>query len=211
MKIYKQKIIKISVIVLEVSSVLLLAYLVLFPFYPMLVYKLKYEGKVEYIPYESGNASTSLEMHKKIVQNNFPEAHYDISPNRLIIPKIGVNAPIVESESEKFGLSQGAWHLPDSSSPDRGGNTVITGHRFKYLPPNNVTFYSFDKLGEGDFVSVIWNKEEYDYYIVETKIVPATEVSILEASNEAKLTLFTCHPIYSTEKRLVVVAEPVKN
>jgi sortase A len=99
--------------------------------------------------------------------------------------------------------------LPDSSTPDQGGNTVITGHRFKYLPPNNLTFYLFDKLAAGDIISVIWHEQEYYYRIKETKIVDKTETSILNQTREPILTLFTCHPIYSEENRLVVIAEPV--
>ena len=59
----------------------------------------------------------------------FPEADYAVSGNRVIITKIGVNAPIVESKSAEYGLSKGSWRIPESSTPDKGGNTVITGHR----------------------------------------------------------------------------------
>ena len=90
------------------------------------------------------------------------------------------------------------------------GNTVITGHRFKYLPPHNLTFYLFHKLEAGDIFSVIWNEQDYYYRIKEVKIVDKTEVSILDSTEEPTVTLFTCHPIYSTEQRLVVVGELIE-
>ncbi|PLX28062.1 hypothetical protein C0583_02415 [Candidatus Parcubacteria bacterium] len=211
MNINKQKILKYFIYGLEILAVLILLYLLLFPFYPWLVYKFKYEDKVEFVPYESSNATTSLEAHKRVINSVLPSIDYDVSPNRLIIPKIGVNAPIVESDNEQQGLSMGAWRVPDSSTPDQGGNTVITGHRFKYLPPHNVTFYSFDKLEKGDLVTVLWNKEEINYHIIETKVVPETEISIMDQTVEPRLTMFTCTPIYSTENRLVVIAEPIEN
>ncbi len=37
-----------------------------------------------------------------------------------------------------------------------------------------------------------------------------TEVSILDPTEEPTVTLFTCHPIYSTEQRLVVVGELIE-
>jgi sortase A len=101
----------------------------------------------------------------------------------------------------------GAWRVPESSTPDKGGNTVITGHRFKYLPPSNLTFYLLDKMETGDIISVVYKEKEYYYRVKEIKIVDKTELSILAPTKEPILTIFTCHPIYSTEKRLVVTGD----
>ena len=130
-----------------------------------------------------------------------------LSPRRIIIPKIGVNAPIIDTENEDYGLSKGAWRLPDSSTPDKSGNTVLTGHRFKYLPPSNLTFYLFHKLEKGDITSVAWDGKIYYYRVKEIKIVSKDEVSILKQTKDPTLTMFTCDPIYSTKNRLVIVSE----
>lgn len=203
-----KNIIKFTSVFLKVSAFVIFAYLIIFPFYPKIKYKLSYDTPK--IAADAKNEEKVKEKTKEII-NSLPESEYAVSPNRLIITKIGVNAPIVEAQNEQYGLSKGAWRVPDSSTPDKGGNTVITGHRFKYLPPNNVTFYLFDKLEAGDLVSLIWEKEDYLYKIKETKIVPSTEMSVLAQTDESILTMFTCHPIYSTEKRLVIVAELIKN
>lgn len=199
----KQKYIKLGTYLLEFLAFLLLLYLIVLPFYPRFNYGLKKGSEavsrakdIEYIKAVSNSYSAA-----------FPEADYSISPNRVIIPKIGVNAPIVETANAEYGLSLGAWHVPESSTPERGGNTVITGHRFKYLPPNNLTFYLFHELEEGDLFTVIWAGKNYYYKIRETRIVDDTEMSILENTKEPIVTMFTCHPIYSTEKRLVVVGD----
>ncbi len=127
--------------------------------------------------------------------------------DRLIIPKIGVNIPIVESVNEEYGLNRGSWRIPDSSTPDKGGNTVLTGHRFKYLPPSNLTFYLFHKLEKGDIASVLWKGKTYYYRVKETKIVPANDISILDKTDGSILTMFTCDPIYSTKNRLAIISE----
>ena len=134
------------------------------------------------------------------------------SPNRVIIKKIGVDAPIIEApESElNTALNKGAWRMPQTSTPEKGSNTVISAHRFKYLPPNNLTFYLLDKLAVGDIVNVIWENKEYDYRVVESKIVLPTEISILDATDKPILTLFTCDPIWSQDKRLVVIGELIE-
>ena len=129
-----------------------------------------------------------------------------MSGNRVIIPKIGVNAKVVEGESEQ-ALQKGAWHLPSTSTPDQGSNTVITGHRFRFLPPNNTTFYLLDKLGAGDQITVIWEDKEYQYIVKETKVVTPDQVEILNPSEQSILTLFTCTPLFTSEKRLVIISE----
>ena len=193
-------------LILEISAVFLAVYLVLLPFWPVIKYNIYFNEKIV----EEAKDIEVAKEELKIVIKSLPSSEYSVSPNRVIIKKIGVNAPIVESVSAEYGLSQGAWHIPKTSSPDKGGNTVITGHRFKYLPPNNLTFYLFHKLEIGDIVSIIWEEKDYFYRIKEIKIVPDTELSILKPTNKPTLTMFTCHPIYSTEKRLVVVSELIE-
>lgn len=206
MKYKTKSLFKTIIILLEISAFAVLAYLIISPFYPNIKYKITYDN-----PEIIADAKNEEKVREKTAEiiNSLPESEYLISPNRLIITKIGVNAPIVESNNEQYGLSRGAWHVPESSTPDKGGNTVITGHRFKYLPPNNVTFYLFDKLEAGDLISVIWQEKNYLYKIKETKIVPNTDLSVLNQTDESILTMFTCHPIYSTENRLVIVASLV--
>jgi LPXTG-site transpeptidase (sortase) family protein len=205
--------------VLIVLAVLLFLYLILLPLFPAVQYELVGSrrgsdsqdlAKVKQEVAEIKKQTSSQEQDAAVLANGFPESGYSVSDNRLIIPKISVNAPIVESRSADYGLAKGAWRLPDTSTPPQGGNTVITGHRFKYLPPNNLTFYLFHKLEAGDIVSVLWEGEEYYYSIKETKVVEPTQVSITDPTREPRLTLFTCHPIYSQKQRLVVVAEPVE-
>ena len=204
----KRTLVKVLVLALELLAIGLVIYLVAAPFYPGLKYKIAYENRAR-LPDAADEAA--VKEYVSEIMGSLPAAEYAVSPNRLIIPKIGLNAPIVEGKSAEYNLSRGAWRLPDSSSPNKGGNTVITGHRFKYLPPNNVTFYLFHKLATDDLVSVIWNEQDYLYRIKEVKIVENTDFSILEQSTEPILTLFTCHPIYSTDQRLVVIAELIED
>ncbi|MCK4539610.1 sortase [Candidatus Parcubacteria bacterium] len=198
---------KILLFILELSAVFLAVYLVLLPFWPVIKYNIYFNEKIA----EEAKDVEIVKKELKIIMKGLPLSEYSISSNRVVIKKIGVNAPIVESSSFEYGLSQGAWHIPETSSPDKGGNTVITGHRFKYLPPNNLTFYLFHKLEIGDIVSIIWKEKDYFYRIKEIKIVPNTELSILNPTKNPTLTMFTCHPIYSTEKRLVVIGELIED
>jgi sortase A len=149
-------------------------------------------------------ATTSLAL-------GLPHAECKISCNRVIIPKIGVDAPIVEADNEEEGLSQGAWRLPYTSTPAQDGNTVIAAHRFRYLPPNNLTFYLLDKIEPGDQVVVLWEEQRIEYKVTDKKVVDDTDVSVLDQTERPVLTLLTCHPLFSSEQRLIVVAEPSRS
>ncbi|NCT54419.1 sortase [Candidatus Falkowbacteria bacterium] len=201
----KDKTIKTLVIILEFLLLFLIIYLISLPFYPELRYILK--AKAENNAKELKQVTTQVEDLKR----EFPVSEFSVSPDRLIIPKIGVNAPIIKSEDGELALSKGAWLLPEGSTPDKGGNTIITGHRFRYLPPNNLTFYLFHKLEVGDIFSLIWEEKDYYYQVKEIKIVEASDSSPHDKSDKAILTMYTCHPIYSTEKRLVIISEPITN
>lgn len=129
--------------------------------------------------------------------------------NRLVIPKIGVNMKIVEGTNEK-ALYAGAWHIPKTSTPDKGGNTVLSGHRFQYLSGPN-TLMLLNEMKPGDPIIVYWQGEEYDYRVEEIKIISKTQVEILKNTEDDRLTIFTCNPPYryNAEERLVVFAKKI--
>ncbi len=200
-------IVKSVIVVFEVIAAALVVYLVALPFYPALKYEYSIKPKMDIS--DPGGEQLVRQVTADTLEtiNHLPGADYAVSPNRIIIPEIGVNAPIVETASAEYGLSKGSWLVPETSTPDKGGNTVITGHRFKYLPPNNLTFYLLDKLKLGDMFSVIWHNQTYYYRVTDSKIVDKTEVSILDQTEKPTVTLYTCDPIYSTAHRLVVTGE----
>lgn len=181
------RILRIFLLFAGVAALIILLY----PWVPEVQYQISWIERVQKPPTETGSASDSDEI------------------NRLIIPKIGVDTAIIEGKNES-ALNQGAWRIPSSSTPDQGSNTVITGHRFRYLPPNNTTFYLLDKLKAGDEIMVVWKRKSYSYAVSEMRVVESTETSIQDQTKDSRLTLFTCTPLFSTAKRLVVVARPVE-
>lgn len=127
--------------------------------------------------------------------------------NRLVIPSIGVDVEIVEGSGEE-ALNRGVWHRPGTGDPLVGGNFVVTGHRFRYLPPNNTTFYHLDRLEVGDGIVVYWEGEQYDYVVDEIFVVNPDDVEIEAVTVEYQLTLYTCTPLWTAQQRLVVVGVP---
>lgn len=129
--------------------------------------------------------------------------------NRIIIKKINVDAPIIDSKNGSWALMRGMWRLPKTSTPDKGSNTVISGHRWLYKYPHKMTFWALDKVKIGDEIIIVWNGKTIKYRVFETKIVNQYATSILNPTKEPILTIFTCDPIYVGKNRLVVLAKPI--
>lgn len=125
--------------------------------------------------------------------------------NRLVISKISVDAPITEGGDDS-ALKIGMWRRPLSSTPNKGGNTVITGHRFQYTSGPN-TFFNLDKIAVNDLIFVYWEAKEYIYEVYETSIVLPNRVDIEDNTNESILTLYTCTPLWTSKERIVVKAQ----
>jgi LPXTG-site transpeptidase (sortase) family protein len=129
-------------------------------------------------------------------------------PNSLTVPAMLLDTPILEgpvADTYKI-LDRGIWRLPFSSTPDKGGNTVIVGHRFTYTNPRGI-FYALDKVRVGDEIGVVWNNTSYLYKVGSVSTVPPTQVGVEAPTTDARLTLYTCTPLWNPKDRLVVVAE----
>ena len=119
----------------------------------------------------------------------------------LRIPKIGVDSAVVQG-IERPDLRKGPGHYPLTPLPGQLGNAAIAGHRTTYGAP----FYRLDELVKGDDISIRTAAGTYHYAVTGQLIVPPTDVSVLDATPDATLTLTTCNPRYSARQRLVVHA-----
>ena len=126
-----------------------------------------------------------------------------LGSNRLFIPRLGLEEVIYEGGAEN--LSKGVVRRGQTSTPDRGSNTVLVGHRFMY--DQRGVFYHLDKLKVGDTISVHWEVEKYDYKVTETFIVSPETISIEDPADKDILTLYTCTPLWNPKDRLVVRAQ----
>ena len=169
-----------------------------YPFWPLINYQ------AEMVLAEADNETGSVESESG--SNLESAVKLEKEGNYLIIPKIGVEIPIVSGNDES-ALERGAWLLPESSTPDLSGNTILAGHRYKYRPPSKKTFYLLDKVKEGDLLQVFWEGKEYRYTVVSSEVVLPEQIGVLAQTEKPTLTLITCYPLFSDEKRLVVKGE----
>ena len=136
-----------------------------------------------------------------------PATFVEPSDNELIIPSIGVDETIVEGSSDGV-LDSGVWHRPGTSSPNLLGNTVLAGHRYAFLSGPK-TLYFLDRVSVEDEMIVAWKGSEYHYQVDSSTVVLSTDIAIEASSPTAKLTVYTCTPIWSETNRLVVTGHLV--
>ena len=150
----------------------------------------------------------------------------EITPydNRVVIPKIGKNIPLIEIQEQNVEwmdelndifmkeLENGVIRYPGSAKPGNTGNSFIFGHssNFPWLDGDyNDVFALLDNVSHDDEVIVYYGQQKYVYKITKKEVISPGDVEVLKSENQdmSELTLMTCWPIGTTYNRLVVVGE----
>ena len=147
------------------------------------------------------------------------------SPNRLIIPSVGIDIPVVpvgwevvEQNGQQFSIWQVAnfaagWH--QTTAPlGEPGNTVMAGH-------HNVqgeVFRDLVNIEVGDTVVAYADNQKFEY-VVELKTIVKEKGEPLEVrqrnaqwisnTDDERLTFVTCWPYTNNTHRVIVVAKPI--
>jgi sortase A len=118
------------------------------------------------------------------------------------IPKIDLKVAIgegVDNETLKFAVG----HFEGTAMAGEKGNFCVAGHRsYTY----SEYFNRLDEVKNGDEIIVQTKKGEFKYKVYEIKVVEPSEVSVLDATKDATLTLVTCTPVRVATHRLIVKA-----
>ena len=175
---------------LTIMVVVIGAHIMLTPFLPAIQWWSKYEA-----PIVSSKPTVPT-----------PKATSPTAPqnNSLFIPALAMQEAVHEGASI-YTLRYGVWHLPQSSTPDKGGNTVLAGHRFTYA--GAAVFYNLDKVQAGNDIYMYWNHLRYHYQVSAVRVVAPTEISVEAPTAQPMLTIYTCTPLWSTKQRLVIQAK----
>ena len=185
-------------------------------------------AKIKQNKLESQTLSTTMEefLDKKWEQHTID---FNTLPpgNRLIIPDLNINAPLIDTEEngvidfskENFDeeLTKGVVKYPTTPTPGNKGNTLIFGHTSSERWKKNeygVIFRNIPKLKSGQKFYVIWNGKKTAYEMVERKVVRPKDVENyyheFSDKNESYLTLMGCYPIWTADKRMMVVAKKIE-
>ena len=195
------KVLKITNALLIIAIILQIFYIMIAPYWGNIAFNAKKVvsgGENEKFIYKS-----SLTQSLGIDDSKLEDIPND---NRIVIPVIGTNSQILEGDESVLDL--GLWRRPNSGTPGSNTNVVITGHRFQYTYGPK-TFYNLDKLNLGDKIIVYWKGEEHIYEVQDKFEVTPDKVEIEQNNGFEELTLYTCTPILTAERRLVIKAKPI--
>lgn len=147
---------------------------------------------------------------KPTIQPKYNDFHLEISKLNISVPIIadvdGNNKKIYDA-----ALRNGVAQFSGSAKPGESNNIFIFGHSsFYYWDPGKykTIFASLGDLNNNDEISVWYNQKEYTYKVTEIETINPNNVSVLKPTSSEQLTLMTCWPPGTTQKRLVVIAKP---
>ncbi len=146
-------------------------------------------------------------------------------PERLVIPAIALDTPIVPAGSRVVSINgrryrewlapdrrAAGWH-PSSARAGAPGNMVLSGH-------NNIAGAVFRRLADlklGDRIWIYTRDRVFPYEVVELHILPERGQPLavrqanarwIQPTPDERLTLVTCWPPWSNSHRLIVIAHP---
>ena len=196
----------------SVGSVIIFTILNYQSIYLRFSYQENNDYQQDYQPVETGLKPIPTGQN---LQTTPPEIYQD---NRLIIPKLKINAPIIFSKSSsphqiKKDLKRGVVRHPDTALPNESGNVFIIGHSSNYFwqaGDYDQVFALLDKLKNGDLISVYYQSKKYNYQVYESFQVKPQETWIMNSAKEPIITLMTCWPVGTNLRRLVVRGKLVK-
>jgi sortase A len=146
------------------------------------------------------------------------ERHYELLPGAIMgltIEALGIyDAPVFNSDG-RWALANGVAHNPQTSlpwSPSAQRNVYLAGHLMGYRGTwSRMIFYNLDKLKRGDEV-VLRDRagRSYRYRVSEVFITDPRDLWVMgQVRGRDMVTLQTCTPYPTFEKRLIVRADRV--
>ena len=158
--------------------------------------------------------SAMAEQEQNVEESAAPEAPAPLTtdekfkgmsvPSNLLgimeIEKIYLIVTLAEGTDNK-SITLSVGHFPGTAMPGQVGNFAVVGHRsYRY----GAYFNRLDELEAGDLVKIKTVDGVFTYCVDTSEVVEPTEVSVLDPTENATMTLVTCTPIRTATHRLIV-------
>lgn len=174
------------------------------------------------------DANTLTPSTEEILQSHLMDYNFSFNTippvNRLIVPSLGLDVPIVITENKDakdftkadFNEELDKWIVKYPTTPEPGeeGNTLLFGHTSYVVRKDNpygTIFKDLPKLKDSTLIQVLWKWKLYEYkvvdlFIVTPKQVPTQYMTYQDAGG-SYITLMGCYPLGTDNKRIMVVAK----
>jgi sortase A len=152
--------------------------------------------------------TTYTEPAQQVIDKNFQKFGLYISKLNLKVP-ITANVDGTNKNVYNAALGTGLAHYKGTLLPGQGGNIFIFGH--SAAADQNAPYYAYDfakisNLSTGDKIVLVKNGQEFNYKVIERKIVSDDDLSALAPTNSEIVTLMTCYPPGKLDSRLIIRA-----
>jgi sortase A len=127
---------------------------------------------------------------------------------RIQIPALDLDWAVM-GDIGNAELAVGPGQYPGTAGPGSAGNLAIAGHRTHRGEPSY--FYPINRLAPGDQIIIKGTSRVWVYQVERLFIISAYDLSVLAPSSEPILTLTTCDPPGTEDKRLIVRARLVSH
>lgn len=181
----------------------------------------------EWIVSVEQEVATDMDHYLQHSLNSY-EFSFNLLPptNRLIIPSINLDVPLVESTAITYkdftetsfdsDLENWVVKYPTTPNPWEEWNAFFFGHtsqEYWKKNPYGTVFRNIPQLKEGDEIQVVRDWVLYEYKVLETVVVKPkdvndTYVNFWEEWKEY-ITLMWCYPIGRIDKRMMIFAEKI--
>lgn len=136
----------------------------------------------------------------------------------ISIEKISLSLPVIinvngyNEEDYYTALQKGVAHFKGTSLPGQPGNVFVFGHSSDWRWNQGEFKSAFKQLPElesGDLVIINYKDQNYKYQVFLKEIVAYDDLRWVAQTSEDYLTLMTCYPVGSSEKRIVIRAKAI--
>jgi sortase A len=97
-------------------------------------------------------------------------------------------------------LKRGVGQHIGTANPGENGNLVLSAHNDIF----GELFRDLDRLQPGDEIIVQTATQQFIYIVDRTVIVEPTDVSVMDPTDNATITLISCYPYLVDDQRIVV-------
>jgi sortase A len=129
-------------------------------------------------------------------------SHRGQAIGRIRIPRMGIDMILVNGTDHET-LKKGPGRDLRSFMPGENRLVYVAGHRTTYLAP----FSHIDQLRKGDPVTIEVPYATFVYRVSGTRIVKATDLSVLRSPRHERLELQACHPRFFATHRYIAYAQ----
>ena len=151
---------------------------------------------------EEKPADTSLWAPKRIREYEETLQQKGTDPVAVLrISKLGIEVPVFPG-TDDYALNRGVGWIEGTARPGDEGNSGIAGHRDGFFRP-------LKDIVKGDSIELLTLAGSRMYEVEEIQIVDPNDVTVLDPTPQAALTLVSCYPFYfagSAPKRYIVRA-----